>query len=113
MALGSPRCLNLSPTAEHACDPNRPQCYWHRPGPAKPGCAEVKRRNVLQYALTYQDLLQVRLILPHRLLAESAAIGIIEQKARQTPPRLLAKIADGGDTRHRAHAAAQPQSIII
>jgi hypothetical protein len=113
MALRRPRCLHLPPPAEHACDSDWSKRYWHRPSPPKPRCAEVKRRNVLQYALAYQDFLQVRLILQHRLLAESAAIGIIEQKARQTPPRHLAKIAYGGDARYRIHATARPQSMII
>jgi hypothetical protein len=113
MALRRPRCLHLPPPAEHACDSDWSKRYWHRPSPAKPRCAEVKRRNVLQHPLAYQDLLQVRFIVAHRLLTESAAVGIIEQKTRQTPPRGFAKISDGSDAGKRTHAIVGPAWMII
>ena len=57
VAFGALSCLNLAPAAEHPRDANWSQCHRHRTSPAKPGCAKVKRRNVLQDALAYQYLL--------------------------------------------------------
>ena len=57
-------------------------------------------RDVHQHALAQADGVEVGAVGAQRQLVVGAALGIVEQRARQAPPRDLAQVLDIGDDGH-------------
>ena len=84
----------------HARDPDRAERHGHRLALAEERRGQVDIGHVAQHPLAQRDAGQVGDVAAQRLFRIRAAIGIIEQKAWQPPPRRLPEIMRRGD--HRA-----------
>jgi len=93
-----PRCpcrLQLAATRIHAADAHWPQRHRQGDLATEQRRFQVDRRHVLEHALTQRDPGQIADVATQRFLGIGAAIGIIEQEARQATPRGLTKVGGG------------------
>ncbi|MNI11490.1 hypothetical protein D3C73_646370 [compost metagenome] len=105
--------LHLAPSRRHAAQADGRQRHRHGHLLAEQLGRQAQARDVAQDALTQRHARQIIDIVAQRLLGEGAAIDIVEQEARQTTARRLAKVGGRGDDHDRSFSRRSSSNLNV